>query len=303
MRNSFLISAVALTSAAGASGAQVAAPDWFIWHDRVAPAVSATVSLDSATGDFVYRYTLANGNDAAQRVNSLLLELPAPASGAAAPAGWEAILTPRTVTWLAVGDVDPAWQPTHELDLPSFTSEVAPGAQREGFVLRSPCGSGLTPATYYVTGYDHLGVPPEEDTARVAEPGWRDDAVRGTTIAPVDCGTVADWGNRRPGVDGFMGLVNFADGVSLPAGPVTVQVRFGRDGETIDRASFRATLNSADVTATFVTNSRGDRVAVFTPGSSALRSGRNVLLLEVSGMKPGSTQRAKDADRFTFTLP
>lgn len=294
------VAAAALFTTPAASAAQ--APAWFIWHNKVAPSVTASVTLDPS-GNFRYRYGVANGAGAQQRINLFHLDLAVPAAAAASPTDWFAIVASRSVSWGADGAVDPAWQPAHEMDLPSFLSEIAPGASQAGFDLFSPCAGSNVPLTYFVQGYDHLGVQPEEDTTWTPQPEWRDDAVRGTVLGPGDCSNVADWGNRRPGVDGFLGVVNFVNGATLPPGPATVQIRFSRAGEVVDRASFKAELNSVDVTAQFVPNSRGDLVAVFSPGSSPAQTGRNVLLLSVSGQIAGSTRVATDADRFTFTLP
>lgn len=84
---------------------------------------------------------------------------------------------------------------------------------------------------------------------------------------------------------------------------MTVQIRFSRDGEVVNPSTFSAVLNSTDVTASFITNASGDKVAVFELGSSPLHSGKNVLLLQVEGIKPGTTSTAIDADRFIFTIP
>lgn len=277
-------------------------PPWFLPHNQVAPTVTAAVSLEP-TGDFRYRYTVANGAGAQQRINMFFLELPVPASSAASPTDWYAILGSKSISWGSEGTVDPSWAPAHEADIASFLSEINPGASLTGFDLLSPCGGSSTPLTYYVQGYNHLGKQPDDDTTWVQEPEWRADAVTGTVLGPSDCSTVADWGNRRPGVDGFLGVVNFVNGATLPAGPASVQIRFSRDGEVVNRATFSAVLNSVDVTSQFVQNSRDDLVAIFVPGSSAAHSGKNVLLLKVNGLKPGTTQTATDADRFTFTLP
>ena len=276
------------------------APSWFLPHNQVAPSVTTTVSLD-ASGDFRYHYTVANGAGAAQRINSFFLELALPASTTAAPTDWFSIISPQSVTWAAEGTVDPAWTAAHEADIPSFLSEIAAGASLTGFDLVSACGGSSTGLTYYVQGYNHLGKQPDDDTTWVKEPTWREDAVSGTVLGPGDCSVVADWGNRRPGVDGFIGVVNFVNGATF-AGPATVQLRFSRDGETVNRATFHAELNSVDVTSQFVQNSRGDLVAVFAPGSSAAKSGKNVLLIKVDGLIAGTTRTATDADRFTFTL-
>lgn len=282
--------------------AQAQVPAWFRWHNQVAPTVTASVSLEP-NGMFRYRYTVANGASAQQRINLLHLDLAQPADSATAPSDWFAIVGSKSVSWGADGAVDPAWVEEHPVDLPSFLSEIAPGASRTGFDMMSACGGSGTPITWFVQGYNHLGVQPEEDTLWADEPEWREDAVNGTVLGPGDCSTVADWGNRRPGVDGFLGVVNFVNGATLPAGPLSVQIRFSRAGEVVDRTSFRAELNSVDVTSRFIGNARGDLVAVFVPGSSPARSGRNVLLLKVDGQILGSTRTATDADRFSVTLP
>jgi hypothetical protein len=296
-----IVTLVALTLTSRVLPSQT--PSWYRFHNQVAPTVTASVSLN-AGGNFVYSYTVANGAAAAQRINLFLLELAQPAFGANAPTDWTSLTGPTSATWLASGTIEPSWTEEHELDIPSFTSEIAAGTSRTGFELISTCASSTTPVPFYIQGYNHLGKQPDDDTSQVVDiPNWREDAIAGTTVGPSDCSAVADWGNRRPGVDGFVGVVNFANGATLPAGPVTVQVRFARDGETVNTSTFSAELNSTTVTGAFVTNGRGDKVAVFTPGSSALRSGKNVLLLKVDGLKAGTTQTATDADRFTFTIP
>lgn len=284
--------------------AQTQYADWHLWHNEVEPTIGVSVTLDSLTGDFRYRYTLANGPGAAQRIESLDLELPVTPSAMRAPEHWDFSFDPSTpvIGWWASGPIDPAWTPRHEMDLPSYLSEIAAGDSLHGFELLSPCANG-DPVPYYVRGYNHLAVRPAEDTASWARvPAWRDDAVRGTVLGPGDCGVVRDWGNRRPAVDGFVGLVNFADGATLPAGPVAIQLRFARDGEQVDRASLRVELNRVDVTAAFRTNSIGDAVALFEPGQAPLVSGRNVLLVSVDGIVPGTNRTATDTDRFTFTV-
>lgn len=303
MRTHAITIAAAALLAPAPAGAQYA--DWYLWHNEVEPSVRVTVSLDTATGDFLYRYTLANGPGARQRIESFELELAVTPSGMAAPKDWDFSFDRSTPVagWWAAGPTDPAWTPINDMDIPSTLSEIAPGDSLTGFDLLSPCAFDGAVA-YYVRGYNHLAVRPPDDTASwVRVPEWRNDAVRGTALGPGDCGTVRDWGNRRPGVDGFVGLANFAGGAALPAGPVAIQLRFARDGEQVDRRTLRVELNRVDVTAAFRTNSIGDAVALFPPGAAPLVSGRNVLLVSVDGIVPGTGRTATDADRFTFTIP
>jgi hypothetical protein len=280
-------------------------PADYPWHNQVQPSVSVAVDLDPTTADFRYHYTIANGAAAQQRISTLYLEIPLAVSGMATPADWEGLFGDGTqvVAFGATGDVDPAWVPAHEGDMPSFTSEIAPGSSRSGFVLMSPCGPGGG-VTFYARGYNHVYAAPEdasEDTPPPSVPEWRNDAVRGTASGPGDCNIVADWGNRRPGVDGIVGLVNFASGAVLPAGPVPVQLRFARGGESVHTITLRVVLNGTDVTSQFRTNSRGDRVAVFNVGAG-VQTGRNVMLVYADGVVAGGTRAVTDADRFTFTV-
>lgn len=286
------------------SHAQV--PEWYNTHDGVVPTVSVDVALDAATGDFRYDYTVANGAGATQRLASLHMELAVTPTAMEAPPDWESSFDPTTevVAWWASGPDDPAWVAEHDLDIPSTLSEIAAGDALPGFVVVSPCAGGTAPVPYFARGYAHLSVrPPDDPESGTAVPDWRDDSVRGTAVGPGDCGQVADWGNRRPAVDGFVGLVNFADRETLPGAPVTVQLRFVRSGETVDRFTLQVELNRIDVTADFVVNSLGDRVAVFDLATSPLETGRNVLLVSVDGLVPGTTRTATDADRFTFFVP
>jgi hypothetical protein len=272
------------------------------WNDRISPSITADVSLHDATGDFVYRYTLANGSTAEQRIHLLRLDMSVPASAVAAPADWSIMYQPgqTEVLWYATGEPAPGWQPLHDADGASYASEIAPGQSLSGFEVRSPCA--VATIRYRTRGYNHMRLL-EHDTAGSVEPDTPENAVGGTTAGPGDCDTVLEWGNRRPGTDGFMGVVNFTSGSTLPPGPVAVQIRFSRTGEQVDRSTFSASLNQQDVTAAFRSNSRDDLVAVFETGTSPLRRGRNVLLLSVEGIVPGTTRTGTDADRITFRIP
>lgn len=299
-----IVALLGLLLVPAASAAQL--PSWYPARNQVAPSVQlGSVEIEPASGEFVYRYSVANGTAAAQRISTVYLDLGVPPTGGAAPADWEFVFDPSatTVAWMAFGTIDPAWTEAHELDAPSFLSEIAPGSSRNGFLLRSSCASS-GPVTYYVRGYNHTPVPPH-DTATdevAAVPGWREDAVTGTVAGPGDCDVVRTWGNRRPAVDGFLGVVNLGEGDLVAAGPLTVQLRFSRSGEQVSRSTFRAELNGADVSSLFRANPRGDLVAVFPAGHAAVAAGRNVLLTSVDGIVPGTARTATDADRLVFTV-
>lgn len=60
-------------------------PDWYPWHDRVAPTLAATVDIDPFTGGFVYRYAVANYPGAEQRIAMVYMELAVPDTAVGAP--------------------------------------------------------------------------------------------------------------------------------------------------------------------------------------------------------------------------
>lgn len=298
-RISFLMAAACLTAAPGIELHAQRYP----WNDRVLPSITANVGLDSASGDFEYRYTVANAAGAEQRINILRLTTAVSASFVAAPANWAFMYEPGLpqVLWHADGPLHPQWQPLHDADIASFASEIDPGESLSGFIVRSPCAAA--PVAFIASGYNHMRTMEEDTLPNVPVPEKDEEGIRGRVLGPGDCNAVLEWGNRRPATDGFMGLVNFASGAMLPAGAVAIQIRFSRAGEQVDRATFRAEINQQDVTAAFRVNSRGDLVTVFQPGASPVQTGRNVLLISVNGVIPGSTRTATDADRITFTVP
>lgn len=301
MRHPALLVLAVTISAPGATAQE---PDSYPWHNRVAPTVTATVTLHPQTPDFVYRYSVSNGATAEQRINLVRLATPVPASLAASPADWGVMYDPLQpgVLWFADGAALPGWQPTSEGDISSKVSEIAPGGQLEGFELHTPCGPGGA-VTWYAQGYNHMPVYSEYVAVGGEPTTWEQDAVVGTVAGPGDCGVVQEWGNRRPATDGFLGVVNFQNGAVFASREAVVQLRFSRAGEQVHAGTFRAELNQQDVTAAFRTNSRGDVVSVFAPGTSPVQVGRNVLLLSVDGVMPGSGRTATDTDRISFTRP
>jgi hypothetical protein len=126
---------------------------------------------------------------------------------------------------------------------------------------------------------------------------------RAWIVGPTDCSTVRDWGVKKTGVDGFVGAVNVVTGSTLLPGPVTLQFRFSRSGEQVNPSTFTATLNGTLVTSRFVTNSRGDKVAVFTPGVAPLAKGRNTIQVSVQGISTSTHAFATDAAKYTFSVP
>jgi len=159
--------------------------------------------------------------------------------------------------------------------------------------------------TFFAQGETLLPqVDEEDDDVLPEEPlDFTQDSFTGSTVGPVPVDETQFFtGGRRPAVDSFLVFLNLADGDSRTA-PMAVVVKFGIGGETVNAATFRATLNGTDVTASFVPNGQpGELVGVFDLGTSPLATGRNVLLTSVDGTVPGTTKTATDTDRLTFTV-
>jgi hypothetical protein len=68
----------------GASGGALEAqqPSWYPPHNLIQPTVSVSVSLDPATGEFLYSYAVANGAGAQQRVDEFHIESTGRVTGA-----------------------------------------------------------------------------------------------------------------------------------------------------------------------------------------------------------------------------
>ncbi|HYQ83516.1 MAG TPA: hypothetical protein VEP28_05870, partial [Rubrobacter sp.] len=130
------------------------------------------------------------------------------------------------------------------------------------------------------------------------------DSFTGSTVAPVPLDETQFFtGGRRPAIDGFLVFLNLGDGDIRTTLPLAIVVKLGIGGETVASATFRATLNGTDVTASFMPNGRpGELVGIFDLGTSPLATGRNVLLTSVDGTVPGTTRTATDVDRLTFTV-
>jgi hypothetical protein len=181
--------------------------------------------------------------------------------------------------------------------------QIKPDQTLNGFTFQSP--DPPSASQFFAEGFTKL--PQVTDDVGELPQGGQEildftaNSFVGSVVAPAPIPAGAEFaGGRRPAVDTFLVFVNIVDGDTRLA-PVAIVVKFGPNGETVDRSTFRATLNRQDVTNAFRPGAGvGDLVAVFDFGSSPLELGRNVLLTTVSGIVPGTTRSANDVDRLTF---
>jgi hypothetical protein len=123
-------------------------------------------------------------------------------------------------------------------------------------------------------------------------------------LGPTRYTQVTTGGNRLPGVDGFLGFMNLNVTGSVVRTPAPIALKFSLNGETVFRETLHITLNGTAVTASFKPDPSdgADLVGVFALNASPLQLGKNVLQTSVEGLKMGTTQRAADVDKITFTV-
>lgn len=272
--------------------------------NQVAVSVTPTVAFDPATGLYSYSYSVQS--DASSRQNLLVFALRIVGAGTvgSSPPRWtfQEYNSQPIVSWAATETGPPPADWVDNGGLPPNPVSLRPGATVSGFRFVSPDPPG--DVTFYAQGETPIPViAPGNDDVAIPDQNITVDSVNGTTIGPVPINPLDFFeGGRRPAVDGFLVFLNLADG-DTKTNPIGIVIRFGVRGENVDGTTFTATLNGVDVTASFAASPGvGDRVGLFTAGSSPLTLGKNVLITGVDGVVPGTSRTARDVDRVTFTV-
>lgn len=275
--------------------------------NQLSVSVATNVTYDSTAGLYTYSYTLTNAGTSVQPAWLFALQLNGTATNSAAPNGWSSMVhdDQPLISWAAT---DVGTLPSDYVDtgnIPPSPFVIAPGAVQSGFQLVSPDPPGTV--SFFAQG-DTLLTQVAEDTGDLPQEGQEvppltADSFTGSTVGPValDASQVF-FGGRRPAVDTFLVFLNLASGDTKTA-PVGVVIQFGINGETVDPTTFSATLNGTDVTKLFAPGPNANQMtAIFSPGTTPLVTGKNVLITSVSGIVPGTTRTANDVDRVTFTV-
>jgi hypothetical protein len=275
--------------------------------NQLSVAVQPQVTKDPNTQIYTYSYTISNNSGSLQEMWLFAVEL-APGTevlGSTSPSGWQfGVHEDQPIaSWAAVevGEL-----PADFIDdgnvVPS-PFNLKPGETKSGFSFRTFVGPA--DGAFYAQGFKKLaqvsGDVEELRDVGFVEPPLSEDSYRGSTTTP---NPLPYSGGRRPAVDGFLVFMNVQKDGTVFSAPATIIVKFSAAGESVDRSTFRATLNQRDVTSLFVpdTTLGGDLVARFDFQNSSLAHGRNVLLTSVDGTVPDTTRSATDVDRVSFEV-
>jgi len=269
--------------------------------------VDAQVVFDSVSNLYTYTYRVSSSAASPQEVWFFAVRFSGSVVNPAAPPGWSGFVhrDRPIVSWAAtdIGQLPPDFVDDGNVVPSPF--QIKPGQTLDGFSFQSPDPPGGN--QFFAEGFTKIPAV-TEDVGELPQQGaevqdFTVSSFSGVTVSPTPVSSTPFAGGRRPAVDTFLVFVNIADGDTRPA-PAAIVVKFAPNGETVDRSTFRATLNRVDVTAAFVPTSggSGDLVAIFDLGSSPLQTGRNVLLTTVEGIVPDTTRTAPDVDRLTFIV-
>lgn len=275
--------------------------------NQLSVTVNPTVTFDSAAGLYTYTYTLTNSSASAQAAWLFALQLDGAANSSISPTGWSSAVhdDQPLISWAAtdVGTLPPDYVDTGNIPPSPFV--ITPGAALGGFQLVSPDPPGTV--TFFAQG-DTLLTQVASDLDDLPQEGLEvppltADSFSGSTTGPVSLdNSQVFFGGRRPAVDTFLVFLNLATGDTKTA-PVGVVIQLGINGETVDPTTFSATLNGTDATTLFAPGPNANQMtAIFSPGTTPLTTGKNVLITSVSGIVPGTTRTANDVDRVTFTV-
>ena len=273
-------------------------------QSRVDVTISVNVQFDTATDQYMYDYQVTSSNLSEQNVWSFAVEADAEIENIQSPAGWSAqrFFDKPITDWTAtvVEPLPPDY--VDDGNLPPSPFDIKPGETLAGFSFQSP--EPPTTAIFYAQGFALLPTSVSEgdfDLAGIEIPKFTENSFIGSTVGPGLDDNIIFAGGRRPAVDGFLGFVGLAGDRETLLRPVTMVVRFGVNGETVDTSTFLAELNRVGVTGSFTPTGNADELlAVFDLADSPLVIGRNVLFTSVEGTVPGTTRTAADTDRLTF---
>jgi len=273
--------------------------------NQLAVSVQERTAFDGASGLYTYSYAVQNGAGGAEAVELFAVQLGGPVVAdvlnATSPQGWSFVIhNDRAIVSWAATDMSNSTGDSSG-NLPASTYQVMPGASLQGFTFQSHVPPGGV--SYYATGYAPLPMAApgdiDDEHADFSAPDFTQIGMSGTTIGPV---STTLFGNGSKSIRAFVVVLAPGQG-ALVQSPVSIQIKFAIDGETIDRTTFHAELNSVDVTSAFSAVSGSvDLQGTFARGTSPLQVGTNDFIASVSGTDPQGGAAATGVSRVMFVV-
>jgi hypothetical protein len=282
---------------------QVRYPGW-VPSDQVVPSYGVTATYDATQSLWTYHVTVGNGAGAQQGLQGLRLRFNGPPRSVAAPTGWYSLTfpPPAALPGASFGARLPDVYSGTTAEEPG-AARILPGQQLGGFSVTSAYPPGY--ARTYAQGFAAYPLAPAGSAGEDFNlPDDTTNAQRGFVLGPIRYTQVTTGGNRHPGIDGFLGFMNLNVRGSVVRSPALIALRFSLNGESVFRETLHVTLNGTDVTSAFKPGppDGAHLVGVFALGTSPLQAGKNVLQTSVEGLEMGTSQRATDVDKLTFTV-
>lgn len=304
-RTTATLAAVLLATATVSVRGEVVIP--FIPGNQLSVAVQPQIAKDPNTGVYTYSYTITNAPGSAQEMWFFAIDL-APGTqilSSTSPHGWQfgAHQDQPIASWAAVeiGELPPGFVDDGNV-LPS-PFNIKPGQTGSGFSFQTLAAPA--DGRFFAQGFKKIpqvtGDVEELADAGFVSPPFTEDSYSSTTTTPT---LLPYGGGRRPAVDNFLVFLNLQKDGNVFSAPATIIVKFAAAGESVNRSTFRATLNQRDVTSLFVADTTygGDLVARLDFQNSSLTRGRNVLITSVDGTVPDTTRIATDVDRVNLDI-
>jgi Dockerin type I domain len=268
--------------------------------------ISGSVSFDPAAQLYTYNYQITNAGQSVQEIWLFSVEFSGDVrpdiTNPKAPQGWTYLSHSDRpdFSWAAT---DVGTLPTNYIDdgnIPPSPFQIKPGRTLNGFSFQS--SQPPTNSIVYLQGFAPLPQV-RNDVGELPQGGaevkdFADNSIILVVSAPR--GFLYNQQNLKPAIDGFFTVVGPRAG-SAVSSPLTISVKFSLGGETVNRSSFSASLNGNDVTSRFSSSQQSvDLAGSFTVNDGFLVSGPNLLLAEVSGTDPNTSQTVTKLRRVPF---
>lgn len=267
--------------------------------------MEGTVTKNEVDNTYTYSYSVSNSQSSEQVIDVVLIPVSEDLviTEKSSPENWEASRYNEYIMWTTYESGNDNYWAGHPLEdylmnPPAFA--IKPGQTLSGFSITTY--SSPEEALAITSGFVQLPLVDEDTTEEELEAaGYVMEGFEAgnphTVMTPT--GPVFD-GNRRPAVDGFISYPNL-DGRTTDFYGEALEIYFklSLNGETVDRSTLKVYFNDVDIRSKLIpdTSGVGDYFVRFEMGDAPLLEGKNLLVVSIDGVMPGTERNATDTDR------